>query len=145
MTARRCRRPGCNEPTFAFTDGLCEEHFRHTGKYVELSRRYRRTQPLCEACYAKDIITGGEEVDHKRSLKAGGKHVWENLQHLCKPCHFAKTAKENTHLTSARYTPPQVCPHGYQLTPDEDGWSCPICTSPLEKLNGTPLRSAHPG
>ena len=39
---------------------------------------------------------GRLEVDHIVPMIAGGSHEMTNLQTLCRPCHFAKTAEENS-------------------------------------------------
>lgn len=38
---------------------------------------------------------GRLEVDHIKPAREGGTDALTNLQALCRPCHFAKTAQEN--------------------------------------------------
>lgn len=49
--------------------------------------------PLCAVCMCNGIIKAANEVDHID----GDSHNNDrsNLQALCKPCHSAKTVKEN--------------------------------------------------
>lgn len=49
--------------------------------------------PMCEDCNANGLTTAATEVDHVKSLAAGGTHDLENLRSLCKPCHSRKTVK----------------------------------------------------
>lgn len=44
----------------------------------------------CAKCGADNDL----ELDHIRNLKAGGKDTRDNLQWLCKACHFKKTQAE---------------------------------------------------
>lgn len=46
---------------------------------------------------------GRLEVDHQTPLDAGGDvYAMDNLQTLCRACHIAKTASENTRPNQAR-------------------------------------------
>ncbi|MEW6862414.1 HNH endonuclease signature motif containing protein [Trueperella pyogenes] len=51
--------------------------------------------PSCEQCERDGRITPAAEVDHILPLDRGGTHDEENLQALCKPCHSAKTARQD--------------------------------------------------
>ena len=55
-----------------------------------------RVDMMCEECKRQGRITPGEEVDHiiPRQLRPDLTYDPDNLQYLCKPCHQAKTAKE---------------------------------------------------
>ena len=62
--------------------------WRYLRRRVLLRDKYR-----CRACKR----AGRLEVDHVRSLKRGGDpYALGNLQALCRTCHCAKTARENT-------------------------------------------------
>lgn len=52
----------------------------------------RRDTYRCQACGAVGVPL---EADHIVSLDDGGADHVDNMQALCKPCHFAKTRKEN--------------------------------------------------
>ena len=57
---------------------------------LEVLRRYAKVQ--CSRC-RNDFIPSAEfiQYDHVVPLGLGGRHIWENLQPLCKPCHALKT------------------------------------------------------
>lgn len=51
-----------------------------------------RSQGRCEGGLRQYGCTGmGEELDHKKLRSRGGSNDPKNLQHLCRPCHRAKT------------------------------------------------------
>ena len=54
----------------------------------------RRDRYRCQSCLK---LAGRAEIDHIKPVKDGG-DFWDadNLQTLCRPCHFKKTASENT-------------------------------------------------
>ena len=55
----------------------------------------RRDQPLCPVCQAQGYTVAGAEVDHIVPLSQGGSLMDRaNLQHLCVPCHEAKTRQQ---------------------------------------------------
>ena len=55
----------------------------------------RREQPLCPVCQAQGYTVAGAEVDHRVPLAQGGRLMDRaNLQHLCTPCHDAKTRQQ---------------------------------------------------
>ncbi len=67
-------------------------------------RQYRTTMwaVLREQVFIRDGYrcvkcgrAGRLECDHVKPLKHGGGNTLDNLQTLCRDCHFAKTAKEN--------------------------------------------------
>ena len=82
---------------------------RHPGSrhYQRLDRKrwaHVRRQVLnrdnwrCQSCGAY-----GNEADHVRPLQRGGDpYALANLQTLCRPCHLAKTRRENERPDAAR-------------------------------------------
>jgi 5-methylcytosine-specific restriction protein A len=50
-------------------------------------------EPLCRVCMASNRVTAANEVDHIDGDSFNNKP--SNMQSLCKPCHSAKTVKEN--------------------------------------------------
>lgn len=56
-------------------------------------------EPTCRLCGAPTT-----DVDHILPLVAGGKHVRENLQGLCRPCHLEKSRQERE---EGRYKTPR--------------------------------------
>jgi 5-methylcytosine-specific restriction endonuclease McrA len=50
---------------------------------------------VCRCCGVR-VRPGSGHVDHIVPLQDGGAHAFDNLQYLCKLCHGAKTAKENS-------------------------------------------------
>ncbi|WP_339321386.1 HNH endonuclease [Paenibacillus sp. FSL W8-0194] len=105
-----CKKPGCRELT---REGYCSVHAplargydRNRGSsakrgYGRLWRRERAAflleNPLCVACYRNDRVTASSVVDHVVPHKGDQKLFWDrsNWQALCKPCHDAKTARED--------------------------------------------------
>ena len=72
-------------------------------KLTRSHRRYRLDrrdpvrldQPLCPVCQAKGYTVAGVEVDHIVPISQGGSLMDRaNLQHLCVPCHEAKTRQQ---------------------------------------------------
>ena len=53
----------------------------------------RRDAFRCQLCKK---LAGRAEIDHIKPVESGGE-LWDsdNLQTLCRPCHFKKTASEN--------------------------------------------------
>ncbi len=50
-------------------------------------------EPLCRCCAGQGRVRAATEVDHIDG--DDGNHADSNLQPLCRPCHSAKTAREN--------------------------------------------------
>ncbi|WP_099473330.1 HNH endonuclease signature motif containing protein [Stenotrophomonas maltophilia] len=50
-------------------------------------------EPLCRCCAEQGRVRAATEVDHIDGDDAN--HTDSNLQPLCRPCHSAKTAREN--------------------------------------------------
>jgi len=67
------------------------------------ARVVERDKGLCQACLVHDRVSIGQEVDHRVPKAECAKRGWtraqtdaeSNLWLLCKPCHKAKTAREN--------------------------------------------------
>ena len=68
----------------------------------------QRDKHLCQYCRLEGRLTPATEVDHRLSKAKGGTDDLDNLASTCRPCHEAKTAREN----------------GQRLRPciGEDGW-----------------------
>ena len=54
---------------------------------------YNKSNRKCNHC-KKAIELSGMEIDHIKPLASGGDNSYDNLQVLCKPCHFVKTKEE---------------------------------------------------
>lgn len=107
---RPCSHPGCPELT---NQRFCREHAkvedrryrtyqrdpkinaRYDHRWRKIRDTYIAAHPLCEHCLAAGRTTPAREVDHITPLERGGTHDEANLQALCKPCHSAKTARED--------------------------------------------------
>ena len=69
--------------------------FYHSKQWRGLRNYYIQRNPLCEACKRRGKVTGGQVVDHIKSINLGGnKTDLSNLQTLCHSCHNSKSAKE---------------------------------------------------
>lgn len=107
---RPCNKPGCRELT---SDGYCDAH-KQTERTYDLNREsaakrgynsqwrkartgWLRKHPLCAACEVKGILTAASEVDHIKPHRGDKLLFWDRLnwQSLCKPCHSAKTVRED--------------------------------------------------
>ncbi|HHE4876831.1 HNH endonuclease [Morganella morganii] len=107
---RACRKRGCAKTT---TDrsGYCEEHrntgwenhqqgkSRHERGYGTKWDRLRlvvlsRDKHLCQQCLREGRVTEAKTVDHITPKAHGGTDAESNLQSLCWPCHYRKTATE---------------------------------------------------
>ena len=68
-----------------------------TGRpYRRVRDRVKQDQSLCPLCEAQGLTVAGEEVDHIVPLSRGGaEQDPANLQHLCVPCHNAKTQRQH--------------------------------------------------
>lgn len=55
------------------------------------------SHPLCAHCEAAGLTVAANEVDHITPHKGDMQLFWDNTnwQSLCKPCHSAKTVKED--------------------------------------------------
>ena len=96
-----------------------------TTKLTCSHRRYRRDrrdrvrldQPLCPVCEAQGYTVAGTEVDHIVPLSQGGSLMDRaNLQHLCVPCHEAKTRQQRPrHRAGATVHGDLVWPGGVKV------------------------------
>lgn len=69
-------------------------------QWRKLRAAKRATDPLCEICKAEGRTTPAECVDHIIPTKQGGDPwAWDNLQSLCRPCHYKKTGSQNKRST----------------------------------------------
>ena len=81
---------------------------RYRGVPRALADRIRaRDHHTCQSCGAP-----GHEVDHIVNVKAGGTNNPENLQTLCRTCHWRKTRAEGLAARRARSNtrPPERSP-----------------------------------
>lgn len=69
--------------------------YRHRGsKGQKLRAKRLQSNPLCQDCEAKGVITVAVEVDHIQPLSLGGTDTDDNTRNLCKPCHLKRTAEQ---------------------------------------------------
>lgn len=108
----RFGQPRCDEHQAERTE-LLEQRDRERGSaasrgYDQAWRRVRAAvlgrQPLCVSCEQNDLVVPATEVDHIVSIdRAPARRLDQtNLQPLCKPCHSAKTAREDGSFGRAR-------------------------------------------
>ena len=107
-----CRHPGC--AAVLATPGYCERHRRLVKKTQDERRgsaaargydaRWRKARavflslnPLCAECRRHGRTVAASVVDHVKPHKGNRTLFWDerNWQALCKPCHDAKTARED--------------------------------------------------
>ncbi|BAP88858.1 transglycosylase [Burkholderiales bacterium GJ-E10] len=107
-----CRHPGC--AVVLTTPGYCDTHRRATRKQQDERRgsaaargygaRWRKARasylsrhPLCAECERLGRLTAATVVDHIVPHRGNRELFWDerNWQALCKPCHDAKTARED--------------------------------------------------
>ena len=107
-----CRYPGC--PALLAAPGYCDRHLRSIRKQQDERRgsasargydtRWRMARalflsrhPLCAECRRQGRTVAAAVVDHIRPHKRNRTLFWDerNWQALCKPCHDAKTARED--------------------------------------------------
>ena len=86
-----------------------------TGRpYRRVRDRVKQDQSLCPLCEAQGLTVAGDEVDHIVPLSRGGAEQDPvNLQHLCVPCHKAKTRREQGGDQSTA-----APAHGHQAPPN---------------------------
>jgi len=108
---RACRYPRC--PGYAGDGGYCEAHASHKRERDRwrgsaASRGYdyqwqqvrvralKRDKYLCQMCLADGRVTPAVDVDHITPIRADSSRRLDldNLQSLCRPCHRAKTERE---------------------------------------------------
>ncbi len=107
-----CRHPGC--AALLTQPGYCDKHLQSFRRQQDSRRgsaasrgygsRWRKARaaylarhPLCAQCARKGRIAGASVVDHVIAHKGDRALFWDiaNWQPLCKPCHDAKTARED--------------------------------------------------
>lgn len=103
---RPCNQPGC--AALVENARFCDTHRRalaaargttkergYAGNWPKLRAMVLREEPLCRNCLEEGKTTSASEVDHIIPKARGGSEYRINLQALCKPCHSAKTLREN--------------------------------------------------
>ena len=107
-----CRYPGC--PALLSTPGYCNKHLRVTRRQQDERRgspasrgydsRWRKARalylslhPLCASCQRLGRTVAASVVDHIVPHRGNRDLFWDehNWQALCKPCHDAKTVRED--------------------------------------------------
>lgn len=95
LDTRPHQRPACRErPTTA------ERGYDAAWKRARAYKLART--PLCEDCAALGLTVAAEQVDHVRSIAAGGTHALANLRSLCASCHSKKTVRCDGGLGNAK-------------------------------------------
>ena len=87
-----------NQSFSQFTKELSKRFFnskqqRHQPTKEERQQLLDKADGCCELC--KKVIKKAFDIDHIIPLAEGGTNDQENLQVLCKPCHFEKTQTEH--------------------------------------------------
>ena len=72
---------------------LSSDSIRHIFTKDERTQLYNDLNKKCNMC-DKELTLKGFHIDHILPLSRGGNNENENLQLLCKPCHFEKTRQE---------------------------------------------------
>jgi 5-methylcytosine-specific restriction endonuclease McrA len=87
---------------------LKEEHFRPARYSYNKEERemFLKENPTCSICQ-KQLTMKTMHIDHIVPLAAGGDNEPDNLQALCKPCHFSKTKEEQDNHEYIRISPTQ--------------------------------------
>ena len=65
-----------------------------TTRWRRIREAVLNADPLCAECRRQGRTVAAREVDHVVPVERGGTDARENLQGLCRPCHYAKTARE---------------------------------------------------
>lgn len=65
-------------------------------RWQKCRRAFLAAYPLCLFCYEQGRLTPANEVDHILTIKERPdlRLDWSNLRPLCKPCHSARTARD---------------------------------------------------
>ena len=63
-------------------------------RWLRLREVVLNAEPLCAECRRQGRTVAAREVDHIVPVHQGGTDARENLQGLCRPCHWSKTATE---------------------------------------------------
>jgi 5-methylcytosine-specific restriction protein A len=108
---RPCTAPRCPALT---SSGRCPQHQAkarasidarrgtaasrgYDGKWRKAREAFLAAHPLCALCATAGRVAGATVVDHIVPHKGDPKLFWDrkNWQPACKPCHDAKTARED--------------------------------------------------
>lgn len=70
---------------------------RRKSRYQTQRRIFLTKYPLCAECYRQGRTEAAAELDHIIPVDRAPDKFWDkkNWQGLCRPCHEAKTAREN--------------------------------------------------
>ena len=67
---------------------------------------FRANEPYCRLCAARGVDETAHDLDHIVPLDEGGAEFeMENLQPLCRQCHYEKTAAENRRRKFRQFRP----------------------------------------
>jgi 5-methylcytosine-specific restriction enzyme A len=110
---RPCNHPGCGE-VLPYGESYCARHKRdrtrqdeerrgtanergYTGAWQKARAAFLRAHPLCVQHEERGELVPATVVDHIVPHKGDRALFWDrtNWQSLCKPCHDAKTARED--------------------------------------------------
>lgn len=104
-----CAVPGC--PVLVDDGARCPDHERalraemdsmrptsarrgYDAAWRRIRLAHLRREPLCRFCAERGLTVAANEVDHIVALADRGTHADSNLRSLCKPCHSARTARD---------------------------------------------------
>jgi 5-methylcytosine-specific restriction protein A len=70
----------------------------YTWDWEKAAHAHKVANPLCRPCLQEGRITPADEVDHIIPHHGDMALFWDrdNWQSICRPCHEAKTAREQT-------------------------------------------------
>ena len=102
-----CSHLGCKEHRSQLS-GLCTKHggknyvineddkVYRTAQWRSVRARQISTQPLCQSCLVRGVVTQGNQVDHVFPHRRIGRESFTHnlFQTLCQPCHSYKTGQE---------------------------------------------------
>ena len=97
--------------------------------------------PLCISCQAKGLVRLAEELDHIVPISKGGTNDDDNLQMLCKECHYHKTLDDLGHKPK-----PKIGLDGWHEEESPRSWGRGVQKSndPKGKTVSAPLLSKTP-
>jgi 5-methylcytosine-specific restriction protein A len=109
-----CKSPLCSSHAERGMNGYCATHSRkdlkaqdalrapasqrgYTHRWHAVRTLYLHEHPLCVECLKQGRPVPATVVDHIKPHKGDQRLFWDetNWQSLCKPCHDAKTARED--------------------------------------------------
>jgi 5-methylcytosine-specific restriction protein A len=78
-------------------DGMTAPERGYDWKWRRAREVYLREHPLCRRCEGENLVTPATVVDHIQPHRGDMTLFWQesNWQPMCKPCHDAKTARED--------------------------------------------------